>query len=425
MKAALTTLGCKVNSYDTAMMAQLLKDAGYEIVDFNESADVYVINSCTVTGTGDKKSRQMVGRAKKTNPDAVICMAGCMAQVAAEEIKSLGVDLILGTRQKSRIVELVDRAKSEFVMAVSDEATDYEDCFKTFQEDRTRGFLKIQDGCSRFCTYCIIPYARGRSTSRYMSSIIREAKELVKSGYKELVLTGIHIASYGKDFKEKQTLLDVICEVAKIDGVERIRLGSLEPMILTKDFCEGLKAIDKLCPSFHISMQSGCNKTLKAMGRRYTAEEFYEYVCNVRECFPDCNITTDIIVGFPGETEEDFNECVDFVKKVRFGKCHVFPFSARKGTPAAKMKDQIQKAVKHDRAKAMIEICSELEREYIGTQLGKKATVLFETEVEKGMFCGYTKTYIKAFAKGNDLGGKIKEVKINDVFKDGVMAEYF
>lgn len=420
MRAAFCTLGCKVNSYDSAMMAQCLKDAGYEIVDFEEKADVYIINSCTVTGTGDKKSRQMVNRARKNNPQAIVCLAGCMAQVHTEDVKKLDADLILGTAQKTKIAEFIEKAKEKKVVATC-EAENYEDCFKTLQTERTRGFLKIQDGCDRFCTYCIIPYARGKSRSRDMTSIISEAKELVKDGYKELVLTGIHIASYGKE--NGSSLLEVIQNVAKTEGVKRIRLGSLEPMILTEKFCMELGKIEKMCPSFHISMQSGCDKTLKAMGRRYTSQEYAGYVSNVRKAFCGCNITTDVIVGFPGETDEDFLTTLSFVESIGFGKCHVFPYSRRKGTPADKMDYQVEKAEKHRRAKIMIDLCKKKEREYIRESIGKEDEVLFETEVEKGLFCGYTKKYIKVYSKGENLFGKIRNVKLKEPFKDGAKAE--
>lgn len=420
MRAAFCTLGCKVNSYDSAMMAQILKDSGYEIVDFEDTADVYIINSCTVTGTGDKKSRQMVHRARKNNPKAVVCMAGCMAQVSTDEVAKLEVDLILGTRQKSNIVELIEKAREEKVIAIG-ETESYEDCFKTLQTERTRGFLKIQDGCDRFCTYCIIPYARGKSISRSMDSVITEAKELAKDGYKEIVLTGIHIASYGKE--TGSSLLEAVGNVALVEGVERIRLGSLEPLILTKEFCAGLAKLDKICPQFHISMQSGCDRTLKAMGRRYTSKEYGGYVANVREAFPGCNITTDIIVGFPGETEEDFRECLDFVERIGFGKCHVFPYSRRKGTPADRMDGQIEKGEKSRRAKVMARLCDGLEQKYIMENIGRENSVLFETEVEKGLFCGYTKNYIKTYSRGKELSGVIADCKLTSVYKDGVMAD--
>lgn len=421
MRAAFCTLGCKVNSYDTGVMAQCLKDAGYEIVDFSESADVYIINSCTVTGTGDKKSRQMVGRARKNNSDAIICMAGCMAQTDPDSVKKLDVDLIVGTSQKSRIASLIDECKSEKGIVAVDESDSYEDCFKTYQEDRTRGFLKIQDGCDRYCTYCIIPYARGKSKSRELSSILSEARELVKAGYKELVITGIHIASYGKE--NGGSLLEVVSKVSEIDGLERIRLGSIEPLLLTQDFCEGLAKIDKVCNAFHVSMQSGCDRTLKAMGRRYTSSDYAGYVDNLRYAFPGCAVTTDVIVGFPGETQEDFNECVAFVKEIGFSKCHVFPYSRRKGTAADRMAGHIDKAEKHRRARIMIEKCGKLENQYIKNNIGGISKVLFEMENENGMFCGYATNYIRVYCCGENLCGEIRTMSLKEVYKDGILAE--
>lgn len=419
MRAAFCTLGCKVNTYDSSMMAQALKDAGYEIVDFESPADVYIINSCTVTGTGDKKSRQMVSRVRSANPEAIVCMAGCMAQTAHEEVEKLGVDLILGTSQKARIAELIEKARVKKVVAV-EMCDEYEDCFKTLQEDRTRGFLKIQDGCDRFCTYCIIPFARGKSKSRKLESIAREAIELALLGYRELVLTGIHIASYGKD--TSGSLIDAVMEVAKVEGIERIRLGSLEPLILTDDFCNQLAQIHKICPSFHVSMQSGCDKTLKAMGRKYNSSEFKKHVENLRKYFPDASITTDIIVGFPGETEEDFNDCLTFVKDMAFARCHVFPYSRRSGTAADRLPLQIEKQEKHRRAKIMIGACNDLEKSYIESQISTEDTVLFEADSNE-MSTGYTSRYIRVYLEETVLTGTIKRVTLKEKYKDGVIAQ--
>ncbi|MBQ9624515.1 MAG: tRNA (N(6)-L-threonylcarbamoyladenosine(37)-C(2))-methylthiotransferase MtaB, partial [Clostridia bacterium] len=405
---------------DTAMMAQILKESGYEIVDFEDEADVYIINSCTVTGTGDKRSRQMVHRAKREHPNAVICMAGCMVQTDTDAALNLGVDLAIGTSGRNDLPKLIERAKKERVVSVCDNNV-YEDCFKTLQSERTRGFLKIQDGCDKFCTYCIIPAARGKSRSRALSSVVAEAEALVNDGYKEIVLTGIHIASYGKDID--LSFLDAIKAVSSIKGVERLRLGSLEPTILTKEFCKQLAEIDNLCPCFHVSVQSGCDKTLKAMGRRYNTKGLKEYIANLRTSFNGCAVTTDIIVGFPTETDEDFKECMEFVKEIGFARCHIFPYSMRKNTPAAKMKNQVEKAEKHQRAKEMIALCKALEGDYIAENIGQNRRVLFETEVEKGLFCGYTENYIKAYAKGEELFGKIKPVLCESTFKDGVMAK--
>lgn len=423
MKAALTTLGCKVNSYDTDCMREVLRKGGYAIVDFDDLADVYIINSCTVTGTGDKKSRQMVSRARRKNPDAIICMAGCYAQTAPLEVEALGVDLVIGTSGRDKLCTLIEQARGGQVRWVEDKLDAFEDLSSGTQDERTRGLIKIQDGCERFCTYCIIPYARGKSRSRKPESILEEAKKLAREGNREVVLTGIHLASYGKD--GGGSLLSVIRQVASLAGIERVRLGSLEPSILTKTFTQALTEIPAFCPAFHVSLQSGCNRTLKAMGRRYTREEYAAYVENVRRAFPGCAVTTDVMVGFPGESRGDFLDSLAFVRQIGFSRVHVFPYSRRPGTPAAKMSGQVEKAEKSRRVAEMMEAAKEGEAAYTCQFFGATMEVLFEQEVEKNLFSGYTKNYLKVYAKGVDLHNQILSVRLLHESKDGVMGELY
>lgn len=415
---AFCTLGCKVNQYETEAMTELFKGAGYIINDFEDVSDVYVINTCTVTGTGDKKSRQMIRRAKHTNPDAIIAVVGCYSQVSPEEVAKIdGVNLILGTDDRGRIVELVEQCMAgdgDPVFAVGDimKTRKYEQLWVTGYDDRTRAYVKIEDGCNEFCSYCIIPYARGPIRSRPVEDIVTEVTALAKSGFREVVLTGIHLASYGKE-RGDISLIDAISAVNGIDGIERIRLGSLEPRLLTESFVSQISAMPKVCDHFHISLQSGCDDTLKRMNRKYTAEQFYDGVCSLRKYYKNPAITTDIIVGFAGETEDEFEQSLAFARKVAFSEAHVFPYSIRKGTRAAKMPGQLPGDVKDDRAKRMSSLCNRLNVEYMDSFVGEVVSVLFEREVSDGLYEGHSTNYIRVNVPSDeDISHKILNVRI-------------
>ena len=379
--AAFYTLGCKVNQYETEAMIELFKNEGYEICDFSEKADVYVINTCSVTHMGDRKSRQMIRRAKKQNPKAVIAVSGCYSQTAPEEILSIdGVNLVIGNKGRNKITSLIENLTCESkVNAVSDimSTHDFEELHIENYTDRTRAYIKIQDGCSQFCSYCIIPYARGPVRSRPESEIISEIEKLTKKGFTEIILVGIHVASYGKDLKNT-SLEDLLIKVDKIEGVKRIRMSSIEPMTLNKEFVEKVKASTKLCPHFHISLQSGCDETLKRMNRHYTTDKYLEIVNGLRDAFSECAITTDIMVGFPGETDEEFDKTAEFVKKADFAEAHVFMYSQRKGTPAAKRPDQIAPQIKEERSKKIIELTNQSRDKFLSQFVGQVKEVLFE-----------------------------------------------
>lgn len=421
MKAAFYTLGCKVNQYETQAMRELFEAAGYETVDFSERADVYVINTCTVTQTADKKSRQMISRAKELSPDGKVVVTGCYAQRASDEILKLGgVDLVIGTAQRDRIVEMTEKLifESELPRAyvVPAAGRRFEDISAT-REGRTRAYLKIQDGCDRFCTYCIIPYVRGNVRSRTLASIRRETEAIAEGGFKEIVLTGIHLMSYGKDFCDGTGLMEAIDVVSGVDGIERIRLGSLEPQLMTRETIEALAANRRLCRQFHLSLQSGSKTVLERMKRRYTPQEYERCVEMLREAMPECAITTDIIAGFAGETEQEFNETLDFAEKIGFSRIHVFPYSRREGTVAYGMAGQLSNAVKQERARRLIELQNELERQYLERQIGKTHGVLFET-YENGVLHGHTDTYLGVNVlepDGDEYINKIISVRINGI----------
>ena len=422
-KVAFCTLGCKVNQYETEAMTSLFKQRGYEIASFNDVCNIYVINTCTVTGEGERKSRQMIHRAHKLNPKAVILVTGCYSQVSPEKVKALeGVSIVMGTSERTRVVEIVEEyINQNKTPSVEDimKKRNYEEMYISSYEDKTRAFVKIEDGCTEFCTYCIIPYARGPVRSRNPESITKEAKELAKNGYREIVLTGIHIGSYGKDLKDK-TLLDAIKAANQVPDIKRIRLGSVEPRVLTEEFIEEISKMPKVCDHFHISLQSGCNRTLKAMNRKYTAEEYKEAVCNLRKKYKNPAITTDIIAGFPGETQEDFNESLQFMKEISFSEAHIFPYSARKGTKAADFPNQLEKKVKNERAKKMIELSYKLHNEYLSAFIGETKEVLFERKTKDGFFEGHLSNYICVRVKSSeDLSHKFALVKIDSV-KDGI-----
>lgn len=407
-KVAFYTLGCKVNQYESEAMAELFKERGYEIVDFERKADVYVINTCDVTNESARKSRQMIRKASRINPEAKVAVVGCYAQLKADEILKIpGVILVVGTKDRHRIVDLVEESikKHEQIVAVKDIMK--EKCFEEIAfkglRHRTRAFLKIQEGCNMFCSYCIIPYARGPVRSRPLDSILKEATKLSNEGFKEVVLTGIHLGLYGSDFKEEgPRLFDVIFQLAKIDGIKRIRLSSIEALELSDEFIEGLSEIKNFCHHFHIPLQSGSDSVLKRMNRRYNTEEYMERIEAIRQKMPDVSITTDVIVGFPQETEEEFAETFNFIRQAEFAKLHVFPFSPREGTPASRMPNPVKKAVKEERAHRLISLSKELERNFRKKFLGRTMEVLFEEAVDENAYEGYTENYMKVVASSRE-----------------------
>lgn len=401
-KVAFHTLGCKVNQYETEAMEELFEKSGYQIVDFREIADIYVVNTCTVTNVADKKSRQMLSKAKHNNEGAIIVAVGCYAQIAKDKlIKDNNIDLVIGSNNKNKIVDLVEEYIHEGnkINVVEDigKTTEYEDILITKVNDKTRAYIKIQDGCNQFCSYCIIPYTRGRIRSREMSSVIKEVNTLASNGYHEIVLTGIHIASYGKDLTNT-SLIELLMRLNEIDGILRIRLGSLEPNLITEEFISQLSKLNKVCPHFHLSLQSGCDATLKRMNRKYTTETFNNKVEIIRNAYENPSITTDIIVGFPGETDEEFDSTLDFVRKIRFSGIHVFKYSMREGTKAAARDDQIDPRVKTERSHTLTNVQSKIREEFLNSFINKEVEVLFEEESiidEKKCYYGFTDNYIK------------------------------
>lgn len=398
-------LGCKVNQYESEAIGRLFAENGYELADAESCADAYIINTCTVTNFGDKKSRQLIRRVKKLNPDAIVAVTGCYAQTSPAEIAAIdGVNIILGTKDRKsilRAIEEYDTARG-VVNLVSDikGRLQFEELPTNGLTAHTRAYLKIQDGCDRYCSYCIIPYARGAVRSRPVESVRAEAVKLAEKGFKEIVLTGIHVASYGKDLGGA-TLMDAVRAVHGIDGISRIRLSSVEPVIITDDFMRELTGLSKVCPHFHLSLQSGCDKILTAMNRRYTSAQYMEAVKTIRRYMPDSGLTTDIIVGFPGETEEDFTKTLAFAEAVGFSKLHVFPFSPKKGTPAAKMPGQLPNSIKSDRSRRLIALGEKMSREFAASFKSRDLTVLFERELEPGLYEGHTGNYIRALAKSS------------------------
>lgn len=431
-KAALHNLGCKVNSYETEAMTQLLKKAGYEIVSFHDQADVYIINTCSVTNMADRKSRQMLHKAKKQNPNAVVVATGCYVQTATEKVaQDLSIDLVVGNNRKKDIVEILneyyaekeagEQVKEEYVIDIN-HTDEYEDLEISTVTEHTRAHLKIQDGCNNFCSYCIIPYARGRIRSRTMESIKAELERLSASGFKEIVLTGINLSCYDDNGKK---LIDVIEMADNVNGIERIRLGSLDPEVVTEDFVERLGKVKKICPHFHFSLQSGCDKTLKAMNRHYTSDEYYEKCQLIRKYIDNPAFTTDVIVGFPGETEEDYISSREFVKKVKFAELHVFKYSKRDGTVAAKMPNQIDEKIKTLRSEDLIKTGEELTKEFRQAKIGQDTTVLFEEKIlldNKEYWVGHTVDYIKiAVPEKENLEGQIRKVNVKDFLTNEIM----
>ena len=422
--AALHNLGCKVNAYETEAMQELLEQAGYEIVPFKEGADIYIINTCTVTNMADRKSRQMLHRARKMNPDAIIVAAGCYVQTKDEEEKlDECIDIVIGNNRKKDIVEILEEYEGKKQTVQKDvidinHTKEYEELHLSKTAEHTRAYLKVQDGCNQFCTYCIIPYARGRVRSRRKEDVVEEVKNLVKNGYQEVVLTGIHLSSYGVDFEETEDLLSLILAVHEVEGLKRIRLGSLEPRIITEKFVQTISGLEKMCPHFHLSLQSGCNATLKRMNRKYTAEEYYEKCELLRKYFEHPALTTDVIVGFPGETEEEFQQSMSFVDKVNFYETHIFKYSKREGTKAAVMPDQVPEQVKTVRSNQLLALNEKKQKEFEQYYLGKSVEVLMEEEIEKdGKYfqTGHTKEYIRiAVESEENWQNKLVNVKIDD-----------
>ncbi len=431
-KVAFYTLGCKVNQYETEAMEEMFEKEGYEIVNSDSYADVYVINTCTVTNLSDRKSRQFIRRTKRINGDSIVAVVGCYSQVAPEEIAEInGVDVIIGTTERHRIVELCEKAKksNELLNIVQNinGMKNFEDLNINEVKSKTRAFIKIQDGCNQFCSYCIIPYARGPIRSRSLENIVKECQRLAYSGFKEVVLTGIHVASYGKDLKEQSiTLLDVIEEINELKGIERIRLSSIEPTLIDDKFMKRYAKLSKVCPHFHLSLQSGSDTVLENMNRKYTTAEYKETVSLIRKYLPHAGITTDIIVGFPGETEKEFNETLNFVKDIGFSRIHVFKYSPRRGTPASRYRNQVHGNVKQSRSERLIELAEEEMAKFHLKFVGETMEVLFEEEIKNHgeYMVGYTDNYIRVVAKTNlDIRGKILPVKVQRGEEDYLIGE--
>ena len=429
-KAALHNLGCKVNAYETEAMQHLLEEAGYEIVPFTQKADVYVINTCSVTNMADRKSRQMLHKAKKNNPDSIVVAAGCYVQTSEKEVlNDLSVDIVIGNDRKHDLVRLLEEysldSVNDTVDDINDGKHDFEELFIDQTKEHTRAFIKVQDGCNQFCSYCIIPYARGRVRSRRFENVIAEVERLAANGFKEVVLTGIHLSSYGVDFEEATGLLELIQAVNAVKGIERIRLGSLEPKIVTEHFASELSKLDKICPHFHLSLQSGCDATLKRMNRKYTTKE-YERGCELlRKYFVHPAITTDVIVGFPGETEEEFEQTKAYLEHIHFYEMHIFKYSKRKGTRAAVMPDQIDEQIKAARSEKLIALGHDMSKEFRKFYIGKNEEVLFEEKAvigDKEYFVGYTKEYVKVAKKTDEnLENQIASGRISGMLTDEIL----
>ena len=434
-RVAFYTLGCKVNQYETEAMLELFEKEGYEKAETEDYADVYVINTCTVTHMSDRKSRQYIRRMKKKNPDAIIAVVGCYSQVSPEEILEIDeVNLVMGTNERRDIVKEIKKLE---VVEGEKKASTVDDIMKVraFEEieisqsnGRTRAFMKIQDGCDRFCTYCIIPYARGgKVRSRDMESIVNEAKTLAENGYEEVVLTGIHVASYGKDLKDEDTkLLDVIKQINNIEGIKRIRTSYVEHILFTYEFVNEVSKMEKVMPHYHLSLQSGCDETLKRMNRRYTTAQYKEIVDKLRKEIPNVAITTDVIVGFPGETEEEFEKTYNFLKDIELSQMHIFKYSPRKGTKAADMENQVSPQIKHERSEKLLQLNKENFMKFASKSVGKEFEVLFEQEVGDDKYEGLTPNYLKTFVTcDEDICGKIMKVKITevkDVYVEGILV---
>lgn len=416
-KAASFALGCKVNQYESEAIAELFAEKGYEIVGIDEEADVYVINTCTVTNFGDKKSRQLIRKVKRQNENAIVAVVGCYAQTAPKELMEIaGVNLVIGTKDRAQIVEMVeqyDRANGveNHVSDIMKERV-FEPLSIQKLANRTRAYLKIQDGCSQYCSYCIIPYARGPIRSREPQEVVAEVKRLAENGFKEVVLTGIHVASYGKDRRDT-SLPDILKQVHEVEGIERIRFSSIEPNVVTEEFAQTMAALPKVCDHFHLSLQSGCDKTLKEMNRKYDTEKYRQAAATLRKYLPKVALTTDIIVGFPGETEEDFRESYAFAEEIGFAKIHVFPYSPKRGTPAAARKDQLLNAVKAERSHTLIQLSDRMAADFLADAVGTDAEVLYERAVGDGIYEGHTTNYMKVHGRSEvDLTNRIAKTHI-------------
>ena len=424
-KVSFYTLGCKVNQYETNAMAQKFKESGYEIVDMNDDiSDICIVNTCTVTNMSDRKSRHSLRRVKEKNPSAIIAAVGCYAQVAKNDLENMPeIDIVLGNEEKANIVQYVEKfiENEKKLIEIEDIATkkEFEDMGQITYTEKTRAFIKVQDGCNQFCSYCIIPYARGRVRSRNAESIIKEITQIAQNGIKEVVITGIHVASYGRDFENENGLIELLEKINEIEGIKRIRLGSLEPKIITEEFMQRLSKLEKMCHHFHLSLQSGCDETLKRMNRKYTTSEVKEIIERLRRYYDDVMLTTDIIVGFPGETEEEFETTYQFLKQAKLYKMHVFQYSPRKGTRAAVMPNQIDGNIKEARSKKLIELSNENQKMYNQQLVGKEVEVLFEDkEVEDGItyFRGHTQNYVLVKYKTDEnLENTLKLIKISDI----------
>ena len=431
-KVALHNLGCKVNAYETEAMQQMLEAAGYEIVPFAPGADIYVINTCTVTNIADRKSRQMIHKARKMNPDAIVVAAGCYVQAGKEKAETdMSIDLIIGNNKKQELIPLLEefqknRNCGQGIIDIG-HTREYEELEIDRTEEHTRAYIKVQDGCNQFCTYCVIPYARGRVRSRRTEDVVREVERLACSGCQEIVLTGIHLSSYGVDRKEEgENLLSLIRAVHQVNGIERIRLGSLEPGIITEEFAAAIAKLPKVCPHFHLSLQSGCTSTLKRMNRRYTAEEYREKCEILRKYYPAPALTTDVITGFPGETEEEFAESRSFVDSIGFYETHIFPYSRREGTKAADMPDQLPEQIKKERCRELIALGKKHRTEYMQHFLRQEKTVLFEeiqTIAEEEYWVGHTMEYLKVGVKTNqNLENKMAVVMIESILQEEILV---
>ena len=425
MKFAFYTLGCKTNQYETQAMERLLLEKGHEIGSFSETCDGYVINTCSVTAVADKKNRAVIRRCRRENPDAVIAVCGCYSQHDPEAVRALGIDVIGGSGSRQEFVDMLLSAAGEHTHR---EEVDNALRRREFEilpagglEERTRAMLKVQDGCVNFCTYCIIPYTRGPVRSAPLELAVEQAKELARRGYREIVLTGIEIAGWGVDLPGKPEVTVLIEAICKAVPDLRIRLGSLEPRVVTEDFCHRLSALPNLCPQFHLSMQSGSDTVLQRMKRKYDTARYYESVCLLREFFPNCAVTTDMIVAFPGETEEEFSESLAFIRKCGFADMHIFPYSRRPGTPADKMPGQHNNATKEARSRAAIAVAEEMSRAYRESLIGTPQAVLFEEE-EGDYYTGHAPNYVKVYYKGENLHNQIREVTITGIYQDGVTA---
>ena len=430
-RVSFITLGCKVNQYETNAMMQKFQENGYEIVEIDNVSDICVVNTCTVTNMSDRKSRQALRKVKDKNKDAIIVATGCYAQSSKEELEKMPeIDVVLGNEEKRDIVKYVEKyfEQNQKLTAVQDISVqkEFEDMGQISYTEKIRAVIKVQDGCNQFCSYCIIPYARGRVRSRKIDSIIKEIEQIAQKGIKEVVITGIHLASYGKDFEENIGLIDLLEEINKIDGIVRIRLGSLEPKIITEEFMQRLIKLEKICHHFHLSLQSGCDETLKRMKRRYTTEEYKAIVDRLRAAIPNVSITTDVIVGFPGETNEEFDKTYEFLKDIELTHMHVFKYSPRKGTPAATMENQVDPSTKHDRSEKLLQLNEENFNKFGQKMLDKEFNVLFEQKVGDNKYEGLTENYVKVIVESdNDISEQILKVKIKDVkneFLEGILV---